>query len=171
VVAAAVILDPEKPIDGLADSKKLSARRREDLARLIRESALSWALGRAESAEIDLINILQASLRAMERAVAGLTCRPGMVLVDGNRLPNLACPARAVIGGDAKVAQISAASILAKVARDEEMVAMERAYPGYGFANHKGYPTKAHRASIIRLGVTPIHRRSFSPVRKILEGF
>ena len=169
VVAAAVILDPARPIAGLADSKKLSPRRREGLAAQIREQALAWALGRAEPAEIDAINILQASLRAMERAVAALAVPPSMALVDGNRLPRLPCQARAIVGGDATVAPISAASILAKVTRDAEMCELDARYPGYGFAAHKGYPTRDHLQALARLGVTDIHRRSFGPVKKILE--
>lgn len=169
VVAAAVILDPARPIEGLADSKKLTAKRRERLASQIREQALAWSLGRAEPEEIDAINILQASLRAMERAVEALTVPPTRVLVDGNRLPRLACEAEAIVGGDASVVQISAASILAKVTRDAEMRDMEDLYPGYGFAAHKGYPTLDHLQALARMGVTPIHRRSFAPVRKIIE--
>ena len=147
----------------------LRQRRRERLAAEIRESARAWALGRAEPEEIDAINILQASLRAMERAVAALSVRPSRVLVDGNRLPNFPCNAEAIVGGDATVAEISAASILAKVARDTEMGDWDLKYPGYGLAGHKGYPTKAHLEALALLGVTPIHRRSFGPVRKILE--
>ena len=167
VVAAAVILDPHRPIDGLADSKKLSEARREQLADEIRRNALAWSLGRAEVEEIDAINILQASLLAMQRAVAGLAVTPGEALVDGNRLPNLACPARAIVGGDAGEPCISAASIIAKVARDREMVQLDARFPGYGLARHKGYPTKAHLRALAELGVTEIHRRSFAPVRRI----
>lgn len=169
VVAAAVILDPGAPINGLADSKKLTERKRERLAVEIREKALAWALGRAEPGEIDAINILQASLRAMERAVAALAVKPSRVLVDGNRLPNFPCEAEAIVGGDASVAEISAASILAKVARDAEMGEWELKYPGYGLAGHKGYPTRAHLQALATLGVTPIHRRSFGPVKRIIE--
>lgn len=169
VVAAAVILDPARPIDGLADSKALSEQRREQLAGLIRERALAWAVGRAEIDEIDRINILQASLLAMRRAVLALQPQPEFALVDGNRCPQLPCDAEAVIKGDASVAVISAASILAKVTRDREMVSLEQEYPGYGFASHKGYPTKAHLTALARLGVTPIHRRSFGPVKKCLQ--
>jgi len=169
VVAAAVILDPERPIEGLADSKKLSEKRREALAEVIKEQALSWALGRAEVEEIDRLNILQASLLAMQRAVAGLQPAAEFALVDGNRCPDLACPAEAVIKGDDRVPVISAASVIAKVARDREMVALEQTFPGYGMAQHKGYPTKAHLESLQRLGVATIHRRTFGPVRKILE--
>ena len=169
VVAAAVILDPERPIEGLADSKKLSEKRREALAEVIKEQALSWALGRAEVEEIDRLNILQASLLAMQRAVVSLQPAAEFALVDGNRCPDLACPAEAVIKGDDRVPVISAASVIAKVARDREMVALEQTFPGYGLAQHKGYPTKAHLESLQRLGVATIHRRTFGPVRKILE--
>jgi ribonuclease HII len=165
VVAAAVILDPARPIAGLADSKTLSARRREALAAAVRDSALAWALGRAEVAEIDALNILQASLLAMRRAVAALTRAPRLALIDGNRCPELPCAALALIGGDRRVAVISAASILAKVARDAEMVELDACYPGYGLAGHKGYPTAAHRAALLRLGPSPVHRCSFGPVR------
>ncbi|HID49435.1 MAG TPA: ribonuclease HII [Chromatiales bacterium] len=169
VVAAAVILDPDQPLDGLVDSKQLSGSRREELAVRIRESALTWALGRAEVEEIDRINILQASLLAMQRAVAALQPAAEFALVDGNRLPVLACAAEAVIKGDTRVPVISAASILAKVARDREMVRLDAAYPGYGFAKHKGYPTRAHLEVLRREGVCDIHRRSFRPVRRVLE--
>lgn len=169
VVAAAVILDPERPIDGLADSKALSEQKREDLAVLIRERAFAWAVGRAEIEEIDRINILQASLLAMRRAVLALQPLPEFALIDGNRCPALPCPATAIIKGDATVAAISAASILAKVYRDREMVEMDCQYPGYGFASHKGYPTKAHLTALERLGITPIHRRSYAPVKKYLQ--
>jgi len=169
VVAAAVILDPTRPIEGLADSKKLSEKRREALAEVIRERALAWALGRAEVEEIDRLNILQASLLAMQRAVAALQPQAEFALVDGNRCPNLACPAEAVIKGDERVPVISAASIIAKVARDREMIELDQHYPGYGLARHKGYPTKAHIESLRKLGVTDIHRRTFGPVRKIHE--
>lgn len=170
VVAAAVILDPVRPIAGLADSKKLSPNKRESLASLIRDQALDWALGRAEIAEIDQLNILQASLLAMQRAVECLTLTPSHALVDGNKLPKLPCSAEAIIGGDAKEPCISAASIIAKVARDQEMVNMEQQYPGYGFAQHKGYPTRQHLAALSHLGVTPIHRRSFRPVAALALG-
>ena len=170
VVAAAVILDPVRPIAGLADSKKLSPNKRESLASLIRDQALDWALGRAEVAEIDQLNILQASLLAMQRAVECLTLTPSHALVDGNKLPKLPCSAEAIIGGDAKEPCISAASIIAKVARDQEMVNMEQQYPGYGFAQHKGYPTRQHLAALSHLGVTPIHRRSFRPVAALALG-
>lgn len=169
VVAAAVILHPACPIAGLADSKKLSEKRREALALEIRQQALCWALGRAEPEEIDRINILQASLLAMQRAVAALTTPPELALVDGNRAPSLACPVETIVGGDASEPAISAASIIAKVARDREMVEMDARYPGYGLAQHKGYPTKQHLQGLQSLGVTPIHRRTFAPVRRLLD--
>ncbi len=169
VVAAAVILDPANPIVGLADSKRLSASRREQLAVEIRRTALAWAVAEANVEEIDTLNILHASLLAMRRAVEALSPTPEFVLVDGNRCPLLPCPAAAVIKGDSRVAAISAASILAKVARDQQMIEMDKLYPGYGLARHKGYPTKAHFAALQQLGITPDHRRSFGPVRRILE--
>lgn len=169
VVAAAVILDPARPIEGLKDSKKLSVRRRETLAEQIRAQALAWSLGRAEAEEIDNINILQASLLAMQRAVAGLSMAPQLVLIDGNQCPSLEYPSQAVIKGDDRVPAISAASILAKVVRDREMLDMDLRYPGYGFAQHKGYPSKLHLDALLRLGVTPIHRRCYAPVRRVLE--
>ena len=169
VIAAAVILDPAQPIAGLDDSKKLTAARREVLDGEIREKALTWALGRAEVEEIDHINILQASLLAMRRAVLALDPAPEHALIDGNRCPELPCPAEPVIGGDAKIAAIGAASILAKVARDREMIELDARYPGYGLARHKGYPSKVHLQALERLGPTPIHRRSFAPVRRLLE--
>jgi ribonuclease HII len=169
VVAAAVILHPEHPIEGLNDSKKLSEKRREALDLEIRERALCWALGRAEPQEIDRINILQASLMAMQRAVAALTTQPELALVDGNRAPQLACSVRTIVGGDASEPVISAASIIAKVARDREMVEMDLRYPGYGLAQHKGYPTRQHLEALNRLGVSEIHRRSFGPVQRLLE--
>jgi Ribonuclease HII len=168
VVTAAVILDPARPIAGLADSKKLSEKRREALAELIKERALAWAIGRAEVEEIDRLNILQATLLAMQRAVAGLSPAPQHALIDGNRCPQLPCSAEAIIQGDGKVPAISAASILAKVTRDREMVEMDALYPGYGLAGHKGYPCKSHIEALERLGVTPIHRRSFGPVKRLL---
>ena len=169
VVAAAVILDPERPIDGLADSKKLSEKKREVLFELIQQRALAWCIGRAEVEEIDSINILQASLLAMKRAVLGLPVGPDQVLVDGNKLPDLNYPMRAIIKGDQLEPAISAASILAKVSRDREMVALEQHYPGYGFAGHKGYPTAEHRQAIATIGVSAVHRRSFGPVKRFLE--
>ena len=169
VVAAAVILDPARPIAGLRDSKKLSESRREALASVIRERATAWAVARASVAEIDELNILQASLLAMKRAVAALTPQPGYVLVDGNRLPRWSYPSEPVIKGDDRVPAIAAASILAKVQRDGELIALEKTYPGYGFAAHKGYPTAAHLNALKTLGVTPVHRRSYAPVREIIE--
>ena len=169
VVAAAVIFDPNKPfITGLADSKAISEKKREVLAERIKTEALAWAIGRAEVEEIDRINILQASLLAMQRAVAALEPIAEHVLVDGNRCPNLPCSCEAIIKGDATVPVISAASILAKVTRDREMLQMDEEYPGYGFARHKGYPTKVHMEALKELGVTIIHRRSFGPVKKCL---
>lgn len=170
VVAAAVILDPARPIEGLKDSKRLSERCREMLLEEIRDKAICWALGRAEVEEIDRLNILHASLLAMRRAVEGLSIRPEHALVDGNKLPDLAITAEAIVGGDATVPAISAASIVAKVTRDREMVELDKRYPGYGLAGHKGYPTKAHMEALQQLGVTPIHRRSFAPVRRLLTG-
>jgi ribonuclease HII len=170
VVAAAVILDPARPIEGLADSKKLTERRREQLFLEIREKALAWALGRAEVEEIDRINILQASLLAMRRAIEDLPIAPLHALIDGNRIPwGLVCSARAIVGGDDSEPAIAAASILAKVARDREMVELDALYPGYGLARHKGYPTKAHIEALRIQGVSVIHRRSFAPVRRLLE--
>ncbi len=169
VVAAAVILMPNHSVDGLADSKKLSEKRRVVLSRAIKEQALTWALGRAEVEEIDRINILQASLLAMQRAVTALSHVPQHVQVDGNHCPVLQCSVEAIIRGDGKIAAISAASILAKVARDNEMILLDAEYPGYGLAKHKGYPTRDHLQALKRLGVTTIHRRSFKPVREIME--
>lgn len=169
VMAAAVILNPRQPIVGLADSKQLTERQRETLEEEIKTKVLAWAVACAEVVEIDAINILQATMLAMSRAVAALNPAPHLVLVDGNRCPpSLPCPAEAVIKGDQTVAAISAASILAKVARDRELHRLDGIYPDYGFARHKGYPTKDHIAALERLGVTPIHRRSFGPVRKLL---
>lgn len=168
VVTAAVILDPARPILGLNDSKKLSEARRERLFDEIREKALAWCIGRAEVEEIDRLNILQATFLAMQRAVAGLAVRPGLALIDGNRCPVLEVPAAPVVQGDGRVPAIAAASILAKVSRDREMAALDALYPGYGMAGHKGYPTPAHLEALRRLGPTPIHRRSFAPVRALL---
>lgn len=168
VVTAAVILDPRKPIDGLADSKKLSPARREQLFEIICANALSFFIARATVAEIDSINILHATLLAMKRAVEGLHVQPEHVLVDGNKLPKWHYSAEAVIQGDDRVAAISAASIIAKVTRDREMIELDRVYPGYGFAEHKGYGTKVHLLALQSLGATPIHRRSFAPVREQL---
>jgi ribonuclease HII len=171
VVAAAVILDPARPIVGLADSKKLSARRREKLAAEIRANALAWSIAEASVEEIDRINILQATLLAMQRAVAGLSILPTEVLIDGNRCPVLAVPARAIVGGDATVAAISAASILAKTSRDAGLVTLHARYPQYGFERHKGYGTAEHLAALRLHGPTPAHRRSFAPVRAQLALF
>ena len=168
VYAAAVILDDRHAIDGLADSKTMTAAARERVARDIRRCALATGIAHADITEIDSLNILYATLLAMTRAVALLAPQPGLVLVDGNRAPALPCPVRSVVKGDRLVAAISAASILAKVARDEEMRAMDRLYPGYGFAQHKGYPTALHLKALRRLGVCPIHRRSYAPVQRIL---
>lgn len=168
VVAAAVILDPDQPIEGLADSKKLTERRREVLFETIQARALAWAIAEASVQEIDSLNILQASLLAMRRAVEQLNPAPTQALVDGNRSPGLNCPTTLVIGGDALEPAISAASILAKVTRDRQLVMLDDSYPGYGLARHKGYPTAAHLDALRRLGVTPVHRRSFGPVRDLL---
>jgi ribonuclease HII len=168
VVAAAVILDPARPIEGLRDSKKLTEARREALAVQIRHHAVAWAVARASVAEIDELNILHASMLAMKRAVEALHPQPGYVLVDGNRLPVWQYASEPVVKGDDRVPAIAAASILAKVQRDNELVALEQKYPGYGFARHKGYPTAAHLAALKELGVTPVHRRSFAPVRELL---
>lgn len=169
VVTAAVILDPAQPIAGLNDSKKLSEKKREQLFIEIQEKALAWALGRAEVEEIDQLNILQASLLAMRRAVEALPIAAEHALIDGNKIPaDMPCTAQAVVGGDASEPAIAAASILAKVTRDREMVALDERYPGYGLAKHKGYPTKAHQQALETLGVTPIHRRSFAPVARAL---
>jgi ribonuclease HII len=166
VIAAAVILDPARPIAGLADSKTLSPSARAVLERQIRAKALSFALGRAEVEEIDTLNILNASLLAMRRAVLALSIQPALAQVDGTHCPWLPCPVEAIVRGDSTIACISAASILAKVARDREMHELDRLYPGYGLARHKGYPTRAHHEALIRLGVSPVHRRSFAPVRR-----
>ena len=170
VFAAAGILGPAHPIAGLADSKKLSEARRDALAIEIRQHALAWSIATASVAEIDQINILQASLLAMSRAVAGLSVRPDKVEVDGNRVPTLtiAVPVEAIVKGDAKVAAISAASILAKTARDAELVALDAEWPCYGFAQHKGYPTAAHLAALAQFGASPVHRQSFGPVKRLL---
>ncbi|WNZ55128.1 ribonuclease HII [Microbulbifer sp. MKSA007] len=169
VVAAAVILDPNKPIAGLADSKKLTEKKREQLFDEICERALSYSIARATVEEIDQLNILQASLLAMYRAVARLSVQPEFVLVDGNKKPNWDYPCDTVVKGDGRVAAIGAASILAKVTRDREMVVLDSEYPGYGLAGHKGYPTKAHMEALQLQGPTPIHRTSFAPVRRLLE--
>ena len=167
VVAAAVILGESHP-DGVTDSKMLTPERREVLAERIRDEAVSWALGRATLAEIDELNILQASLLAMRRAVEALPIQPSLVLVDGNRLPKWPYEARAIVKGDLTEPSIGAASILAKVQRDGEMMALNQQYPGYGFDRHKGYPTRVHLAALEQLGVCPAHRKSFGPVRRLL---
>ena len=169
VIAAAVILPAGHALEGLTDSKRLTPRRRERLAVMIREQAVAWALGRAEVAEIDRLNILQASLLAMRRALDGLTLLPAEVRVDGNQCPGWQVPAQTIVGGDALEPAISAASILAKVSRDGEMVALAERYPGYGFERHKGYPAASHLQALQQLGVTPEHRRSYAPVRRIIE--
>lgn len=168
VVTAAVILDPARPIAGLADSKKLSEKRRLALYDEIRAHALAWSLGRAEPEEIDQLNILHATMLAMQRAVAGLAVTPDYVLIDGNRCPALPMPSTAVVKGDSLVAEISAASIIAKVTRDREMAELDAIFPQYGFAQHKGYPTAQHLAMLTEHGATPHHRRSFAPVRNAL---
>ena len=169
VVTAAVILDPQKPIMGLTDSKKLSEKKRLALAEEIKEKALCWSLGRAEPEEIDSLNILHATMLAMQRAVEGLSITPDFVFVDGNRLPNLSMPAQAVVKGDALVQEISAASILAKVTRDLEMAELDKQFPEYGFAKHKGYPTALHFEKLSQYGATPFHRKSFAPVSRCLN--
>lgn len=169
VVTAAVILDPSRPIQGLNDSKKLNEKKRDLLYGEICEKALAWAIGRASVAEIDRLNILQATMLAMQRAVQGLSVTPTLVLIDGNRCPSLPMRAEAIVKGDGLIAEISAASVLAKVVRDREMQSADLLYPGYGLAGHKGYPCPVHLEALARLGITPIHRRTFAPVRKILE--
>lgn len=170
VYAAAVILDPMAPVSGLRDSKKLSARQREALEGLIQAQALGWSVASASAEEIDRLNILQASLLAMKRAVEGLPVTPSLALVDGNKAPALACAVRTLVGGDDLEPAISAASILAKCARDRHMKQLDALYPGYGFAGHQGYPTPAHLAALARLGPCAEHRRSFAPVRACLAG-
>ncbi len=169
VITAAVILDPKWPVPGLADSKKLTEKRRDVLYEEILEKALAWSIGRCDVHEIDQLNIYQATMLAMQKAVAGLAIKPEYVLVDGNRCPKWSWPSEPVVKGDGRVACISAASIIAKVTRDREMVALEVDYPGYGLAQHKGYPTPVHLEALNRLGVTSIHRRSFRPVQEVLE--
>lgn len=171
VMAAAVILDPNAPIAGLADSKLLTASQRETLEGEIKSRALAWGLASASVEEIDRCNILEASMLAMQRAVAALSLRPARVCVDGNRCPPFPCPAEAIVGGDARVVAISAASILAKVARDREMRRLDAIHPGYGFARHKGYPTLIHRTALAQLGPCAAHRRSFRPVRALLDRY
>ncbi|MGQ7844820.1 ribonuclease HII [Granulosicoccus sp. 3-233] len=169
VVAAAVILDPDNPIDGLLDSKMLNEATRDRLDVDIRERALAFCVAEASVEEIDTINILHASMLAMSRAVDGLAMTPNVALIDGNRCPALDCPAQAIVKGDQRVQAISAASIIAKVARDRMMIQLHEQYPEYGFAGHKGYPTARHRQAIIEHGVTHLHRRSFKPVREALQ--
>jgi ribonuclease HII len=169
VFAAAVILDPTKPIAGLADSKKLSEKKRDALAIKIKENALSWAVAKSSVEEIDAINILQASLLAMKRAVENLSILPNEVLIDGLHCPDLLIPMRAIVQGDSKEASISAASILAKTERDAELYSLDKQYPEYGFAKHKGYPTPLHMQMLEQHGVLPIHRRTYAPVKKILN--
>lgn len=169
VVTAAVILDPARPIAGLADSKSSAKSVASFCTKRLKKKALAWSLGRAEPEEIDEINILQATMLAMQRAIAGLAVVPEFVLIDGNRCPALPMPSQAVIKGDSRVAEISAASILAKVTRDREMVALDLAFPEYGFAKHKGYPTAAHLEQLALHGATAHHRRSFGPVRRALQ--
>ena len=168
VVAAAVILDPNNPIDGLNDSKKLSARRRERLKAEICAKALAWAVAEASVEEIDTINILHASMLAMQRAVDALSVRPVRALIDGNRCPKLACEVEAVVGGDGKIEAIAAASILAKTTRDAGMSNLHLCYPQYGFDRHMGYPTALHLRALQEHGPSPVHRRSFSPVRQLV---
>ncbi|MFT7007389.1 MAG: ribonuclease HII [Colwellia sp.] len=173
VVTAAVILDPDNPIEGLMDSKKLSEKKRTLLAQEIKEKAIAWSVGRASPEEIDTLNILHATMLAMQRAVQGLDVSPDYVLVDGNRTPAFAnaqgsINSQAVVKGDDRVVEISAASIVAKVTRDEEMIALDKLHPEYGFAKHKGYPTKVHLEKIIELGVLDCYRQSFKPVARVL---
>ncbi|GAA6173065.1 ribonuclease HII [Colwellia sp. KU-HH00111] len=173
VVTAAVILDPDNPIEGLMDSKKLSEKKRALLSDEIKDKAIAWSIGRASPEEIDTLNILHATMLAMQRAVQDLPVMPDYVLVDGNRTPSFATEqgninSQAVVKGDDRVAEISAASILAKVARDNEMIALDKLYPHYGFAQHKGYPTKAHLEKIIEHGVLDCYRQSFKPVARVL---
>jgi ribonuclease HII len=167
VVAAAVVLHPERPIAGLADSKKLSPSKRDWLAHSIKEQAWAWAVAEASVEEIDRLNILQASLLAMKRAVMSLGLMPDKVLVDGNQLPDLPFSMQPIVGGDATQPSISAASILAKTSRDAALIELDRLYPNYGFAQHKGYPTAQHLQAIQQYGVLPIHRKSFAPVAKL----
>ncbi len=169
VIAAAVILDPEQPIKALMDSKKISEKKRILLALEIQKKSMAWAMGRAEHDEIDSINILQASLLAMKRAIESLAIEPELVLVDGIHCPDISFNVEAIIKGDNKIPAISAASIIAKVARDNEMIALDSQYPGYGFSQHKGYPTRMHIEALKELGVSSIHRKSFAPVKKLLE--
>lgn len=166
VIAAAVILDPERPFDGLADSKKLTEKKREYLFDIIQERALAWAIGRADVEEIDHINILQATFLAMQRAFAGLKILPELALIDGNQIPKIPCTAQAIVKGDQTEPAISAASILAKVTRDREMILLDQQFPQYGFAKHKGYGTDIHMAALEAHGPCAIHRFSYAPVAK-----
>ena len=168
VIAAAVILDDKNQIEGLGDSKTLSEKTRFRLAEQIRQKSVAWAIGQVEHEEIDELNILNASMLAMQKAVKALGVAPHHVQVDGNRCPELNCSVEAIVKGDAVIRAIGAASILAKVTRDTIMIEMDERYPGYGFAKHKGYPTRQHNDALARLGVCEIHRRSYAPVRKIL---
>lgn len=168
VVAAAVILDPQHPIVGITDSKKLSAKKRELLSEEIKQKALYWAIAQCDADEIDRLNILQASLLAMQRAVEALPVQPSKVLVDGNKLPKLSVPAEALVGGDSLEACIGAASILAKVERDRQMQEWHAIYPEYDFAKHKAYPTKMHLEALERYGACPVHRKSFAPVARVI---
>lgn len=168
VVTAAVILDPNKAIVGLTDSKKLTEKKREQLFDIIKQNALAWSIARASVDEIDKLNILHATMLAMQRAVAQLPIKPNFVLVDGNRCPNFGIQTQAVIKGDLLVAEISAASILAKVTRDREMIALDQLYPQYGLAKHKGYPTKAHLAAIEKHGINHLYRKSYAPIKKLM---
>lgn len=168
VIAAAVILNPDNPISGLMDSKKLNTEKRKTLADEITRKSLSWAIGRADIDEIDKFNILQASLLAMKRAVTSLKIKPDHILIDGLHCPDIEYSMEAIIKGDSKIPAISAASIIAKVYRDHEMIKLDDSYPGYGFAKHKGYPTRQHLLALERLGICPIHRRSYAPVKRFL---
>ncbi|MCK5923893.1 MAG: ribonuclease HII [Methylococcales bacterium] len=169
VIAAAVILDPDRPITGLADSKTITVVKRKQLAALIYERALAWSIGRAEVSEIDQLNILQASLLAMKRAYFALVIKPDWVKVDGIHYPSITCEGETIVKGDQRVAEISAASIIAKVARDSEMEVLDAVSPGYEFSRHKAYPTRLHLQRLHEQGVSDIHRKSFAPVRKILN--
>lgn len=169
VFAAAVILDPARPVTGLRDSKKLSAARRDELADIIRRDALAWSIAQCSEAEIDALNILQATLLAMRRAIEALPVQPTLALIDGNRCPVCSIRTEAIVKGDDKVAEISAASILAKTARDAALIEMHQQYPQYAFDQHKGYPTALHLDRLREHGVSPLHRRSYAPVRKLLE--
>lgn len=168
VFAAAVILNPQHQIFGLADSKQLTAKRREYLYERICAESLAWAIGEASVEEIDTINILQASLLAMQRAVEKITPPPQLALVDGNKCPTLLCSVKAIVGGDRSIPCISAASIIAKVARDRKMLELDQQFPGYGFAIHKGYPTAVHLRNLEKFGPCPIHRQTFGPVKRLL---